>query len=190
MFLFVLACKLAETLARRSIVTWVSLRKAILGDSFVERIWVDFNVDESAKILRAVSIVEFGYADGQLTFGGEVFSSTGNPIGNFDSTLTKLQDHVFWYIYEREVTFGSRQSAAGRGRLKLTRGGGAPSSYYGSFHDTDTESEIGVRGEKLVDREATQTRLGQGAKRDLVLEHVSRFLERNPGYELGESDEC
>lgn len=160
------------------------LRKIILGKDFIEGYWIDLNIDDENKVLRAISLVFVDYEDGSLVMGGEIYSCGGASIGNWRSTSCGYKNLILWYVYSREVVFKKKEKAKGRGELCFTTDKGSPKSYYGSFYDTKTETEISVEGIKVTSRQEERKLTTAEGRKEIVKAYVSQFLQNHKNYSI------
>lgn len=180
--LFLILIKATEAIVRFCINNSSTIRRLILRDYYIEGSWIDINLNEGMRAIFAVSLVHFRFIDGQLTFGGEVFSIQGSAIGNFRSSTCRLDGHNFWYIYKRDVTLKERESVTGFGQLSFTDSAGPPDTYYGSFLDRMTNHQIDVQGRKILDKKTKLEMRTREGRKAVALREKQKFLEENSMY--------
>ena len=150
--------------------------------------WADLNIDRENRVLRLVTIAEIHLVDERLAFGGKVFTCGGLPVGNFDSNMTSFSDHTLTYTYQRTIALNKQEKAFGRGKLNFTRSSRAPRSYFGSFYDPETETEIEVEGEKIIRRSDLKKLKKRMTRAALVSAIADEFLGDHPNYSQLELD--
>ncbi|NIS37739.1 hypothetical protein GWN26_01340, partial [Candidatus Saccharibacteria bacterium] len=186
-FFAIVVTKIGESIGRSLVERSKFIRKLILGKDYIEGSWVDLSIDHQNKLLRAVALVEIEYQNGSIAFGGQVFGCNGVPVGNFDSSVAGYKNNTLWYVYNREVVFENKEKATGRGELKFTRESHNPTSYYGSFFDTETELEISVEGARIQDKKTLKMLRKQEGKAQVVKEYSERFVNNHPAYRISEA---
>ena len=157
-----------------------SLRRAILGDRFVEGLWVEVVHDqrdgESAEV-KYGALLSIAFAEGELSIAGDVYDAeSGTPVGAFSSRRVVFEDE-FSYVYDQIVRTQISMRQVGFGLLFFGRGTGRPTTFNGYFVDPNFPRPLGVYGKRLDDKLVAKLRSDHKEKRVQVMNFVKEYKE-------------
>lgn len=157
-----------------------SLRRAILGDRFVEGIWVEVVHDqpegERAKV-KYGALLSITFSDGELAIAGDVYDAEGGtPLGAFSSRRVVFEDE-FSYVYDQIVRTQISMRQVGFGLLFFGKGTGRPITFNGYFVDPNFPRPLGVYGKRLDDKLVATLKADDKAKRVQVMNFVKEYME-------------
>src|SRR5690242_960943 len=110
------------------------LRRLILGDRFVEGLWVevvhDQPEDQQSKI-KYGALLSITFSDGELSISGDVYDAlSGGPVGAFSSRRVVFEEE-FAYVYDQIIRAQVAMRQVGFGLFFFGSGTGRPVTFNG-----------------------------------------------------------
>jgi hypothetical protein len=152
------------------------LRKAVLGDRFVEGLWFevvhDQPEDHNSRI-KYGALITIKFDDGELSISGDVYdAASGMPVGAFTSRRVAFEEELT-YVYDQVMREQVAMRQVGFGLLFFASGTGRPSSFNGYFVDPNFPRPLGVYGKRVHDSVADKLTSDDNARRA----HVKAFVD-------------
>jgi hypothetical protein len=160
------------------------LRKFILGDHFVEGLWVEIVHDQPYNRhseIKYGALISISFSDGELSIAGDVYdATTGVPLGAFSSRRVVFEEE-FAYVYDQIIREQVAMRQVGFGLLFFGTGRGRPASFNGYFVDPNFPRPLGVYGKRIQEREAANLASDDAAKSVRVLSFVAEYRQMGLG---------
>jgi hypothetical protein len=164
------------------------MRRMILGDEYIEGVWIDRVIDQDA-----FGVISIHVRDGALSMTGEQFRRDGRITATWDDYVANFSGNTLRAIYEApQFREGSPSEVHGFSTY-VFHGvpGKAPTYYSGLFADASHEGRrCQLQGFKVTDAK-TLTELANPQQRGAALKRLQHQFEAEPGREsygaLGQS---
>jgi len=136
--------------AASQLIKWIQpLRRWIMGEKFVEGVWIDIvRTQNSEGIFYSGGILEIYFQKGELLVSGDTFDETGKKIGNFNSDFVHYVDWDFSYHYYKGV-YAEQSTPDGYSSYHFKPNRPYPEAFDGFYLPENANSISRVVGEKL-----------------------------------------
>lgn len=130
-----------------------TLRRFLLGDSYIEGDWLDISSDSESNIVGAAHIYIY-YKDDRLQISGITLRAKDMTYASWDDEYAFLQRHTLAYGCNSYTNTANSPIERGYAELKFSGGEGVPLSYSGLFYDIAKKVIITLEGTRIMKAES------------------------------------
>ena len=149
------------------------LRRFILGESYIEGIWIDQVIDEDLYGIITIQI-----RGGEISMTGEQFDGSGNITATWEDYLVSYKGNTLRGIYQApQFRSGAPSEIHGFSTYIFHGAPGKPPNHYsGFFADASAEGRrCQLEGIRITDK-AMLAKLSEPVRRHLVLHDLKKMV--------------
>jgi len=127
----------------------VSLRKLILGDDFIEGLWLDLSWSEDDLRVEHGAIIQIQFKQGHFQINGTSYDGAGQKMASFNSLLACYGGKTLFYEYTAHTRYAIGTTSKTEQGITNLLFDSPPESFTGSWTGYSSQKHSRLEGRKL-----------------------------------------